>query len=88
MAAESTMILSQEELPEVFSDVTPVSQDDGPNPICSIDYSPEFIQAYDYMRAILKTGEKSGMGFILFVICVVICLLGFLISLCVIFSFL
>ena len=53
-------MLSQEELSEVFSDVTPIPQDDGPNPVCAIDYSPQFIQAYDYMRAILKMGEKSG----------------------------
>lgn len=53
------MMISQDEIPEVFSDVTPIPQDDGPNPVCSIDYSPQFIQAYDYMRAILKSGEKS-----------------------------
>lgn len=55
----TTMMISQDELPEVFSDVTPIPQDDGPHPVCAIDYSPQFIQAYDYMRAILKTGEKS-----------------------------
>lgn len=55
------MMLSQEDLPEVFADVTPIPQDDGPNPVCAIDYSPQFIQAYDYMRAMLKAGEKSGM---------------------------
>jgi protein farnesyltransferase/geranylgeranyltransferase type-1 subunit alpha len=55
------MMLSQEELSSVFSDMTPIPQDDGPNPVCSIDYSPQFRQAYDYMRAVLALGEKSGM---------------------------
>ncbi|CAB9500862.1 geranylgeranyltransferase type-1 subunit alpha [Seminavis robusta] len=53
------MMLSNEELPSLFSDLTPIKQDDGPNPVCAIDYSPQFIQAYDYMRAILSAGEKS-----------------------------
>ena len=57
----ATMMLSQDELTSVFSDVTPISQDDGPNPVCAIDYSPQFRQAYDYMRAVLALGEKSGM---------------------------
>ena len=58
-AAAAAMMITHEELPEVFADVTPIPQDDGPNPVCAIDYSPQFVQAYDYMRAILKTAEKS-----------------------------
>jgi len=56
----ASMMFASEALSEIFSDVTPVPQDDGPNPVCAIDYSPQFIQAYNYMRAILRTGEKSG----------------------------
>ena len=48
-----------EDWTSVFADVTPIPQDDGPHPVCAIDYSPQFIKAYDYMRAILQTGEKS-----------------------------
>ncbi|XP_066598441.1 protein farnesyltransferase/geranylgeranyltransferase type-1 subunit alpha [Prorops nasuta] len=42
-----------------WSDVTPLSQDDTPNPIVAIAYSVKFKDAYDYFRAILKSGEKS-----------------------------
>ena len=49
-----------ENLSEVFADVTPIPQDDGPNPVCSIDYPNGFVEAMDYFRAILKMGEHSG----------------------------
>ncbi|GAB5363544.1 hypothetical protein AAMO2058_000892500 [Amorphochlora amoebiformis] len=44
---------------EIWKDVTPIPQDDGPNPIVPISYSPHFVEVMDYFRAILKKGEKS-----------------------------
>ena len=53
-------MMKVEDLNTVFSDVTPIPQDDGPNPVCVIAYKEDFKQAYDYMRAILKADERSG----------------------------
>jgi protein farnesyltransferase/geranylgeranyltransferase type-1 subunit alpha len=57
------------EIPIVFSDVTPVPQDDGVQPVCRIDYKPDFTLAYDYMRAILKADERSDRALQLTTIC-------------------
>jgi len=42
-----------------WSDVTPLPQDDGPNPVVKIAYTERFKEVYDYFRAIVKSGEKS-----------------------------
>ncbi|XP_064540876.1 protein farnesyltransferase/geranylgeranyltransferase type-1 subunit alpha [Drosophila montana] len=42
-----------------WADVTPLPQDDGPNPVVSIAYRPKFREVFDYMRAIIAKGEKS-----------------------------
>ncbi|KAG6818790.1 hypothetical protein H0H93_001600, partial [Arthromyces matolae] len=42
-----------------WNDVTPLPQYEDPNPIAPIFYSPEYKDATDYFRGIVKTGEKS-----------------------------
>ncbi|KAI9311590.1 protein prenylyltransferase [Dichotomocladium elegans] len=42
-----------------WSDVTPIPQDDGPNPLVPIAYSSDYKQAMDLFRAISLTEEKS-----------------------------
>jgi len=44
---------------EEWKDVQPVHQDDGPNPVCVIAYTPQFQETMDYFRAILQKNEKS-----------------------------
>lgn len=54
------MMIKVEDLDNVFADVTPIPQNDGPHPVCVIDYKDDFVKAYDLMRAILKANEQSG----------------------------
>jgi len=44
---------------EEWKDVTPVPQDDGPNPVCVIAYGDKFQDCMNFFRACLKSGEKS-----------------------------
>ena len=52
--------LSVEELPEVFADVTPIPQDDGPAAVAKIDYKADFRTAHDYFRALLRQYSEDG----------------------------
>lgn len=42
-----------------WADVTPLLQDDGPNPIVSISYNENFVELMNYFRAILFADEMS-----------------------------
>eukprot|EP01134_Creolimax_fragrantissima_P002041 CFRG2041T1 len=46
-----------------WADITPIPQDDGPDPPCSISYTPLFVDAMDYFRAVMKQSEMSERAF-------------------------
>ncbi|KAL3798067.1 hypothetical protein HJC23_012358, partial [Cyclotella cryptica] len=56
----SHITLTMIDLPTVFPDITPIPQNEGKEPpVCSISYAPEFVQAHDYLRALLRSDERS-----------------------------
>jgi len=48
-----------------YDDLEPIPQDDGPEPIVPIAYSPQFVDVMDLFRAILKKNEISERSFAL-----------------------
>eukprot|EP00474_Spongospora_subterranea_P009175 CRZ09633.1 hypothetical protein [Spongospora subterranea] len=53
------MSLSISELQSMFSDIAPIPQDDGPEPVVSIQYPYEFSFAMNIFRAVLAVNELS-----------------------------
>ncbi|KAJ2047478.1 CAAX geranylgeranyltransferase alpha subunit [Coemansia sp. RSA 455] len=56
----SSLPMSQQ---EEWSDVVPIPQDDGKNPVCPILYTDEYREMTDYFRAVMAAGEVSQRAF-------------------------
>lgn len=52
-------MLSVQDIPEIFHDLTPIPQNDGPDRVCVIQYPSAFTLAYNYMRAVWAAKELS-----------------------------
>ncbi|KAG7358312.1 protein prenyltransferase alpha subunit repeat-containing protein [Nitzschia inconspicua] len=59
MAALNDAMIPIEDLSQVFSDMTPLPQNDGSDRVCVIQYPTAFALAYNYMRAIWQSKEMS-----------------------------
>lgn len=55
-----TTMIPAGDISEVFSDLSPIPQNDGPDRVCTIQYPSAFSLAYNYMRAVWAAKEKSG----------------------------
>ena len=42
-----------------WSDVVPIEQDDGPNPVVQIAYSDQFRETFNYVRGCMQSNEMS-----------------------------
>lgn len=63
------MMIPVDQLSETFPDLEPCPQDDGPEPVCVIQYPTAFRLAYDYMRAVWKVDELSERSLKLTALC-------------------
>ncbi|SPQ97845.1 unnamed protein product (mitochondrion) [Plasmodiophora brassicae] len=59
------MVVSLAELRDLFHDVARVRQDDGPDSVVAIQYPPDFVEAMDLFRAMLKADEMSERALML-----------------------
>ena len=66
MMMRSDIMISVEDIPEIFNDLTPILQNDGPTRVCVIQYPSSFTLAYNYMRAVWAAKELSGKDFLRF----------------------
>lgn len=57
------------DLAVIFHDITPIPQNDGPQPVCGIEYAQSYVEAMDYFRAILRKDEHSGRALDLTRVC-------------------
>lgn len=53
------VMIAVEDLPEIFNDLSPIPQNDGPTRVCVIQYPSSFTLAYNYMRAVWAAKEFS-----------------------------
>ncbi|KAK2641828.1 hypothetical protein Ddye_023591 [Dipteronia dyeriana] len=58
MESDEGVKLPMSRRPE-WSDVTPLPQDDGPDPVVLIDYKQDFTETMDYFRAVYRAQERS-----------------------------
>jgi len=63
----TTSSLQIKDLPTVFANLTPIPQDDGN--VARIDYTDDFVVAYDYLRAVWKADERSERALKLTTLC-------------------
>ena len=63
------LLFRSSDIAELFADLEPIPQDDGPDMVCCIDYPPGFTTVYDTFRAVLAAQEISPRVFGLTSLC-------------------
>lgn len=61
-ASENDSFILYSQRPE-WKDLKPVTQDDGINAVCVIDYTTKFRDTFNYFRAVLAADERSDRAF-------------------------
>ena len=62
-------MLSIEEIPDIFHDLTPIPQIDSYDRVCVIEYASAFVLAFNYLRAVWAAKEHSGTCGLFAVLC-------------------
>ena len=63
------LLFRSSDIADLFADLEPIPQDDGPDMVCCIDYPPGFTTVYDTFRAVLAAQEISPRVFGLTSLC-------------------